>query len=527
MDFNAHPESWERFLVEWSVGLKLALAMHISRRTALKQTSLAAASIYSVGALLSRVQAQSTTSPTESAHADVGTFPIREIYCPAHFGNSYEAMWPGEMKDYLTELKWWGFNRYADWLTTTDVRNPFVSDATWDLATEQLDRKKKAFLAAQELGLGLNLIVTPNHVYLDQLRPEIAATKSSKIFGQLVCPSTADGRKVILNNADNWFRTLAETGIRLSAFTSFAYDYGGCACSKCNPWILTFARLQKEVHAVAKKYHPNIEPWFCSWWWTPEEHALVNDWANKDAPGWLKGMTLHLEYEQTRFKDVSVPKGCQKIAFVHNSYADTKKFNDIYAKWGPTVAPHRIPKTLHDTRVQGAAGFQAYTEGVFDDTNKALLGGISSGKFHEAIDVLQAYARRYFAADESTAKQWADWLQAWGNRKTVKLPAAAEEFETLARSAPAGWRLEQWRSKTKLETIDRAIGLPKPNEWTKEKLQLVDSFWAEQEHLLRDVYKLGPLRHVFARKFVPPEWYASWQKATKVAPKEIILRPEV
>ncbi|HTL31154.1 MAG TPA: hypothetical protein VL282_18120, partial [Tepidisphaeraceae bacterium] len=183
-------------------------------------------------------------------------FPIREVYCPAHFGNAYEAMWPNEMRAYLAELKWWGFNRYSDWLTTTDVRNPYQSDAYWDLATEQLDRKKRAFAAAQAEGLGVNLILTPNHVYLDQLRPEYAATKGPRVQGQLICPSNPAARKIILDNAENWFADLAASGVKLSAITAFAYDYGGCACDQCKPWILTWARLLREIHAIARKHHP-------------------------------------------------------------------------------------------------------------------------------------------------------------------------------------------------------------------------------------------------------------------------------
>jgi hypothetical protein len=206
-------------------------------------------------------------------------FPIRECYCPAHFGNSYEAMGPREMAAYLAELKWMGCNRYADWMTTTDVCNPYTSDATWDLAKEQLDRKKRAFRAAQELGLELNLIVTPNHVYLDQFRPHYAAVKTPKIFGQLVCPGQPEARQLILQNFERWFNDLADAGLRFSAFTAFAYDYGGCGCEKCQPWILTFARLMREIHALARRRHQDLEPWFCSWSWTPEEHAQLNDRA--------------------------------------------------------------------------------------------------------------------------------------------------------------------------------------------------------------------------------------------------------
>lgn len=495
-------------------------AMNISRRDALKASALAIGSIAVSQPLLQTARAE---SPRDGK---AKVFPIRELYAPAHFGNSYEAMWPLEMKAYLAEMKWWGFNRYSDWITTTDIRNPYVSDATWDLAREQLERKKKAYLAAQELGLELNLIITLNHVYLDQLRPEIEAKKTSKIFGQLICPSQPAGRKLILANFEAWFRDFADSGIRLSTFTAFAYDYGGCDCAQCRPWILTFAKLTKEVHDLAKKFHPGIEPWFCSWWWTPEEHALVNDWAKAEAPDWLKGFSLHMEYEHTRFKDVAVPEGCRKIAFFHNSYADTRRSFDIYAKWGPTIAPKRIPQSLTDLAAQGADGFQAYSEGIFDDCNKALLAGLASGKFADTQSVLTEYASRYFNTKPAETKRWANWLAAWGVRTDVNLAKASEEFTKLSGNASPGWRVEHWRSKLKLEAIDRAIGKPKDNEWTAEKLKLADDFWAEQEHLSRDVYKLGPVRHVFARKFCAPDWYDSWQKKTRVAPKQGILRPD-
>lgn len=453
-------------------------------------------------------------------------FPVRECYCPAHFGNSYEAMWPREMAAYLAELKWMGFNRYGDWITTTDVCNPYTSDATWDLAKEQLDRKKKAFRAAQELGLGLNLIVTPNHVYLDQLRPHYAAKKARGIFGQIICPSNPEARKLILENFERWFADFADSRLRLSTLTAFAYDYGGCACEKCSPWILTFGRLMKEVHALALRRHPDIEPWCCSWWWKPEEHAQFNEWAAKEAPGWLKGMTLHIEYGQTRFKEVPLPAGCRTMAFVHIGYPDGNQTRDTYAKWGPVIAPRRIPETLANLAQLGADGFQAYSEGMFDDCNKMLLAGIGSGRFRDADEALRSYAQRYFAASPERAAEWARWLAAWGNRTTAPLPAAAEQLDRLAEGVRPTWRLEHWRSKVELETIDRAIGRPADNEWTPEKLALADKFWAAQERMFREVYRLGPVRHVLNPRFHTPFWFESWQKAVGSAPKERKIQPE-
>ncbi len=500
--------------------------MKVSRRTALKQGTLAGLAAVSGSALFEEhlfgAAASAAPEPTRPGER----MQVREIYCPAHFGNSYEAMWPREMKAYLAELKFWGFNRYSDWITTTDICSPYASGSSWDLGREQLERKKTAFRAAQDLGLGLNLIITPNHVYLNQLRAGLSAVKQRNIIGQLICPGKPEARKIILENAEHWFGDMAQSGIRLNALTAFAYDYGGCACEQCKPWILTFAKLTKEIHAIAEHHHPGIEPWFCSWWWSAAEHELVNKWADEEAPGWLKGITLHIEYNQTRFKEVAVPKGCRKIAFVHNGYSDTRASGDVYCKFGPTIAPERLPTTLNGIAAQGAAGFQAYSEGVFDDVNKAILGGLSSGKFATVQEVLNAYATRYFDAKGDQANRWVDWLSSWGDRRKVVLPKAADEFAALSAGLAPTWRLEHWRSKLKLEQLDRAIGKPKPDSWTSEKLELADQYWAEQEHMLRDVYMLGPVRHVFARTFLPPAWYDSWQKATGVVPKQGATRSQ-
>lgn len=486
-----------------------------SRRSAL--ASVAAALAFGDSAARRAVAAPANKlAPSTQA---TGLLSVRECYCPAHFGNSYEAMGPREMAAYLAEIKAFGFNRYGDWITTTDVCDPYASDATWDLAKEQLDRKKRAFRAAQDLGLKLNLIVTPNHVYLDQLRPAYAAEKGQRVFGQLVCPSHAEGRKVILNNFRRWFDDLADAGLRLDAFTAFAYDYGGCNCQRCRPWILTFARLMKEIHEQARRRHPDIQPWFCSWWWTPQEHEQFNDWATREAPAWLRGMTMHIEYGQTRPKDIAVPAGCRKLAFVHIGYGDQRGC-EVYGRQGAVAAPRRIEQTVANLRGLGFEGFQAYSEGVFDDVNKALLGGLGSGRFAGPDAVLGDYARCYFGADEQKAARWAAWLAAWGDHGKVVFPAAAEELARLGEGVQADWRLEHWRVRLELERLDRLIGKPGPKDWTSEKLALVDQWQAAQERLYRRVYRLGPVRHVLNPRFMPPPWHDSWRKARSAAAGE-------
>jgi len=435
-------------------------------------------------------------------------FPTRLLYAPGHFGNSYEVMGEREMRACLAEAKHWGFNGYADWFDTVDCSDPWASrhcnlgDALWD-------RKKAHFRTAQDLGLRTLLVLTPNHVYLDQVRPDVEAVKAQRIFGQLVCPSKPEARAVILRNYDNLFADLAKAGVRLSGLSACPYDYGGCACESCKPWILTFARLCREIHALAEKHHPGIEMHFVGWWWSDDEHRLFAEWADQDAPGWAKSIALHIPYGETDVSNVPLPKGCERHAFVHIGYADQAAPRDLYGHLGPVIAAERLAHTVAALRAHGCTGVMAYSEGVYEDANKALLAGLSSGAFATSDEVLLAYARRYLAPDDATAPRWAAWLRQWGRPYAVDAAEASKALSDLLATNPnRSWRLEQWQAKARLMVLHAAIG--DDPEWTPERLAAVEHFWAEQERMQRQVYALGPLRHILNRRFSPFPWYKTW-----------------
>ena len=152
--------------------------------------------------------------------------------------------------------------------------------------------------------------------------------------------------------------------------TAFAYDFGGCGCDRCQPWIVTWAELTREVHAIARRLFPGIEAWLCTWWWSEEEYRLFAEWAADRAPGWAKAMVLHIPYGHDAMDSGAVPAGCQRVGFVHAGYGDVADNLDLYGRFGPPVAARRLPATLDAIAGQGATGFQAYSEGVHDDVER-------------------------------------------------------------------------------------------------------------------------------------------------------------
>lgn len=433
--------------------------------------------------------------------------PFCELYAVGHFGNWYEVAGVNEMRRVLSEAKQWGFNRYADWFDAIDCVDPFSGDPQFSLANALWDLKRVHFRTAQSLGLATDLVITPNHVYRDQLKPEWLAKRGPRIQGQLICPHQPGAREAILKNHTNLFADLAKAGVSLTALNSAPYDYGGCACDQCKPWIITFAQLTLDIHKIARTYHPKVELHFIGWWWSAEEHRLFAQWMDEHAPGLAASMALHIPYDQTGVADVPLPKGCRKHAFVHIGYPDRSAPRDIYAKTGPVVAPKRIAATVTNLSIQSVTGVMAYSEGIYDDVNKALLGALFTGKQVTSRDVLCAYAKRYLGANDAQAKQWADWLAPWGAPYSVDAAASRKALDRLS-GDPANWHRRQWELKADMFAANQAIGAG--DTWTPERLVRADAFWAAEEKLQREVYGIGPLRHILNRRFLEMPWYKSW-----------------
>jgi len=442
----------------------------------------------------------------------------RELYCPAHFGNSYEAAASYEMKELLGEAKYWGFNAYGNWLDAADLKDPHNNPRNEFLLPQALwDRELESFRIAQDLGFETDLTITPNHVFLDQLAPDMLADRSGgRIQGQLICPSNPKAREIILGNHRNLFKDLHARGVKLSCISGCPYDYGGCNCAACRPWMLTFGKLMVEIHEIGKEFFPGLKARLIGWWWTPDEHKVFKEWADREQRGRFVSLAEHILYGETRPNPAFVlPDACEPHAFVHIGYADKAQPRDVYGPWGPAIAPNRLPTTAYELKGIGCTGFMAYSEGHCDDVNKALLGALSSGKASDAPSVLAEYADRYFGARGSTRRAWAKWLQQWGEPFAVDVKRARREFDRLAKGAKPGRRLDQWHSKLRIfEAHAEVLG---GKVWDKARLDAADRFFLEREKLYREVWGLGLVRHVLNPRYHQPSWYAEWSKQS--APK--------
>jgi hypothetical protein len=448
------------------------------------------------------------------------SFPVRELYCPAHFGNTYECALNGEMHQLLSEAKHWGWNRFTDWFDTIDLYDLYArSHKRWNLPEALWHRKFENYSLASELGFQLGLLVTPNHVFADQVMPGNAALQEERYFGQLVCPSTPGVTELVLNNYRNLFEDFRRRGLKLSSLAGAAYDYGGCACADCRPWIVTFGKLYKSIAEVAEEYFGTVEINLWGWWWTPEDHKAFSDWADVEAKGRFSSLAYHLPYGRTAFDPLPKPEGCVDRAFIHASYGESHN-RDAYGHYGPAIAPKRLTETVAFLRQKGSDGFLAYTEGDCDEINKAILGGVSSGQYACAREVLQAYADRHFGAD---AKDWALLMESLGDYPSIDSKDVVERFDALKKNARSSWRLDALRCRIQLAQADRLVQ-DAGDDWDDNRIAAAKRYIAVKEELYRRVWRLGLQRHIFRfdNPLFFPSWYPEYLSRTGRTPEDTL-----
>ncbi|MBN8216455.1 MAG: hypothetical protein J0L75_07410 [Spirochaetes bacterium] len=456
---------------------------------------------------------------------------VRELYCPSHFGNSFEVAGRREMEDFLRGAKDWGVNRYSDWFDPIDLYDPYEPSNNprnlFNFPESMWRQKFDHYRAAHELGLELGLVLTPNHVYTDQLGKARAAVQGedpvhrTHVFGQLLCPSDAAARRIILANQENLFRSFRERGMALRSLSLCPYDYGGCLCEACRPWIQTFAALARDIAQLAESFFPGIEANLIGWWWSEAEHQLFPSWCGSHAPSRFHSMAFHLPYDAVGYDPSKrpIPDGCRERSFVHACYGDAVDLPGIgrhnYGHFGAPVAARRMAATHAFLASRKAEGWMAYTEGFHADLNVALLAALGSGQASSAEAVLEEYARRHFGG--KNAARWGRWLSGFIDPKNLDVHGARREWIDLGGEQLDGWRARQMEGTLRLFECHQRV--EREPSWSPARIAAADAFWEAKEHLYRSVWGLGVPRHIFQMDGQVPAWHAAYLEHQGAMPR--------
>ncbi len=462
---------------------------------------------------------------------------LRSIYGPAHFGNFYELAAPRELGALLREWQRQGINGYTTWFDPYDVPDPFSSDPLYHWPRHRAlllwRRKRECLKAAQDLGLQIGVCFTTNSVYMDQLRPDLAAQPHPKghMFGPNLCPAHPAARDILRQNMINLMEFLKEGGVRVDYIPAAFYDWGGCDCERCRPWVSTALRLwEEELAPAARAVQPAVKIQFCTWFMQGKENDSFQALLER-RPDWLDGVLISPGYK-TEWPDLALPRPYRKMLFLHISYASN--FSDRYGRTGAIPAPARLQTIFRRcARLGDIAGFQAYSEGIYDDINKFLIGRLSGNPGLDARELVHEYCRIYFRTNPDDTKRLTDAIYRLEQLALNPGDAAAlsDELGALGEKCrrAGDWRFDILRMRPQIVELNRQIG--GKAQWDaaiaglddagrREFIARVDALAAQRQELLetleRRVYRIGMQISVMHMDLELAAWQA-WRSGVAVA----------
>ena len=416
----------------------------------------------------------------------VPTSPVRGMYCAFNFNNWYVAGPREDFARYMEDLGLWGLNTIFISIIMEDPAKPEAFEA------RKRDNRKVLRLI-KDAGLKVGLLVTPNLFSIpspEGTRAIDVADNTPASRGNVdhrVCPSNPQGRAWMRKMLEMHLSGYEETGVDFVA--TFPYDAGGCGCEKCKPWGANgYVTASKETFELARGFYPGCKRILTTWCFDvlkqgEGEYAGLDKYL-REKPDFADYIMADSHGDFPRYPlDVGVPGGKPMVNFAEISMWGRFPWGG----YGANPLPERFQRLWDQLKHVCAGGFP-YSEGIFEDINKAFCAGFYWNKDAKAADTLREYIAYEFSPDvvdtvveavtllEST---WPDRNSSLANttRAWELLQQADAKLPGYARSAWR-WRILYLRGLIDFELASRP-GLPHSDRCDEAFEELTAIYHAE------------------------------------------------
>ncbi len=386
--------------------------------------------------------------------------PVRGIYFATHFHNFYHDAPVAQIERYVEDLALWGINTFTVWFDLHHYRGIDDPDAQRMIA-----RLKAVLGAAKRIGLSAGLLFLANEAYAnspEELRADYTAGHDG--YSQApgghyhveLCPNKPGGRELLLKWATERLEAFAD--IMPDYLWLWPYDQGGCTCSRCAPWGANgFLSIAEPTARLYRRYNPRGKVILSTWFF---DHFIQGEWAGlnkafrEKQPDWVD--YLMADDYGDKFPDYplrhGVPGGLPLLSFPEISMYRTSNWGGF----GANPLPRHF-QDIWDASGKHLSGGFPYSEGVFDDINKAVVAQLQWQENREALDVLREYIAFEYSpgvVDDVTAA--VDILERNVHHQTgqrdglyhVDMPESADTDKAWARLESADQRLSPHVRKT-------------------------------------------------------------------------------
>jgi hypothetical protein len=440
--------------------------------------------IYGVGKLLHTAQyfnGSMFAAPPEGI--DKPLMPDRILYIPPHLQNFYEMEEAGAIKPIIEEAALWGINGIS--LIQDEGDNDIFDDALDNAeGRRQWAKIKELYRLGNSLGLKLGMVICANTAFKNQLTPEVSIKAGGEWhLGKLINPMIPAGRALLLRNRTNFFRDLAGSNIYLDHLLIFPYDAGGCFDEHCRPWVLTYLKLSEEIAEALHQYHPDARTFATDWFCNDDEGEMMTQYLNEHPQTALVGVIKQDRTSPKRFSTLN--KRYRLLVFLDVSNM---------GGWGVIGAqplPTMIDGYLGEGPENGITGLMIYSEGIYDDYNKAYATQVAWNPATDAEQFSMQYAHYFFYGSDvadafweivwRSERGWVDPRIAWPKHQFIDVPVQAERLEQLTLSVAArlspeirsSWRWQVFEYRGRIGTL--AAGLRTDAEFRADILRALDA----------------------------------------------------
>ena len=397
------------------------------------------------------------------AAGDVDVTPecsIRGAYLANHFYNFYEAAPIDDVIQYIEELALLGYN-------TLGLIIPMFQVASFEdeAGRRAFERTNRLFREARAIGLSACLLHNPNGAFYTAPK-EIQAVPPRDDFGRRgwhglqVCPSKPAGHEYLIEKCTQLLDLFRETG--LDSFMFWPYDEGGCGCDECAPWgARGYLKLAREVSEIARAKYPGIKIILSTWMYdTPYDGEWEALSAEMKRDPWIDAILAdaHEDFPSYPLEHGS-PAGISLINFPEISMWG----QGPWGGFGANPLPGRFERLWGQARHILDGGI-LYSEGIFEDVNKALYAGWYRDRDRNTDAILREYlAWETGVHDESALDAIVEAIRIMErNHKRDEIGESAEEAYRLlhdveALMSPNATRRWRWRLLMLRATIDQEL----------------------------------------------------------------------
>lgn len=320
---------------------------------------------------------------------------VRCVYWASHFFNVYQVAPLDELVHYLEDLALLGFNYLG---LVCDIH---VMDEDSPEYFQGLEKNKQLWLAGEKLGMKAVDLIDNNGFRNTPEHLRAVPTKRS-FFGTELCPSNPEALEYLLKLLSARYEYLKE--VDFGMVTLWSYDQGGCGCQACAPYGANgMMKWGSPIARIIKEKWPECQiicsTWLMDWEGVPMIHEFENLYKKING-GRADHIDILLADSHDEFPRYvlthPLPGKTRLITFPEISMFGRSPWGGF----GATPLPKRFSALWGET-AGSADGGMLYSEGTFEDFNKALYAQFFVSGTNDVSTVIREYFRYETGLPES------------------------------------------------------------------------------------------------------------------------------